>query len=176
MNHSIDFWISYVCASSSYASQPRLLRTTARVLCTWACVLVRYFYAAFFHTHMECLRQTVSAPSCGGWVRVEFMRPFDRKLWSQLSFRPLAISRARSFLRLCPFCALLNLSFSRLKGDSTTSRGKDGGNSPHKFVSPRRCLSLGFWCKVGKTAFFMHHRLEVCHHCVRESHSVCFSF
>lgn len=116
-------------------SQPRLPRISVRCIC--ACVLhvgmragALFLYAALFPSVFttDCICPLVR------WVCVEFMRPFDRKLWSQLSFRPLAISPTRSFLRLCPFGALRNLSFSRLKGDSTSSRGEEEGNSPPKFV------------------------------------------
>lgn len=54
------------------------------------------------------------------WVCVEFMRPFERELWSQLSVRPLTLAHTISFLisslTPCPGLPSSTCHFPLLKG------------------------------------------------------------
>lgn len=78
--------------------------------CSYVALFLRTTTAAFFHALMSVFTKDYR------WVCVEFMRPFERELWSQLSVGPLTISFLVSSLTPCPRLPSSTCHFPLLKG------------------------------------------------------------
>lgn len=117
--------LNHVCSVS-------VLHVCVCVFCLWVCMHVyMWHYMCKLGCIFPCTHEHVYK-RLYRWVCMEFMRPFEQELWSQLSVRPLTLTSSTSRLSPPAQSTLLNLSFSPLKGDSTASRVKEEGISPHK--------------------------------------------
>ncbi len=113
-----------------------------------------------------CEHQHVYKQLCR-WVCVEFMRLFERELWSQLSVRPLTLARTISFLisslAPCPDLPSSTCHFPLLKGTAPPREVRKRGFLHIKLKEDYPLVveffpqvqRLWFWCKVQKT-YFVH--------------------
>ncbi len=111
------FVLSIKTFEDAPSSQPRLHVCSARgCACMFICDIISM---CNLRSIFPCEHKHVYKQLCR-WVCVEFMRLFERELWSQLSVRPLTLTRTISFLisslAPCPDLPSSTCHFPLLKG------------------------------------------------------------
>jgi len=127
--------------------------------CSYVALFLRTTAAAFFRVRMSMFTR-----DCTGGCCVEFMRPFEQELWSQLSVRPLTSAFLVSSQTPYPSLPSSTCHFPLLKGTAPPRELRKRGFLHIKLkrglsscsTSPLRCyvFALSFGAKFRKLIFF----------------------